>query len=56
MSNTIFVALDDAHWRDREALFEAMRQLDAAREALRSVAAEMIATDKSISPAERRAG
>jgi len=36
-SNTIFVALYEAHWRDREALFEAMRQLDVARDALRSI-------------------
>lgn len=38
-SNTIFVALYEAHWRDREALFEAMRQLDVAREALQLVTA-----------------
>ncbi|MDZ5695666.1 hypothetical protein [Chelativorans sp. M5D2P16] len=32
-TNTIFVALFEAHCRDREVLFAAMRRLDAAREA-----------------------
>lgn len=32
--NTIFVALYETHWRDREALFTAMRDLDTASEAL----------------------
>ncbi|WEX08537.1 hypothetical protein [Chelativorans sp. AA-79] len=33
-ANTIFVALYETHWCDREALFTAMRDLDAACEAL----------------------
>lgn len=33
-TNTLFVALFETHQRDREALFEAMRQLDAARMSL----------------------
>lgn len=52
-SNTIFVALYETHWRDREALFEAMRRLDKAREELR--AAEMIAMDKNTSSIARSA-
>ncbi len=32
--NTAFVAVYEAHWRDREALFAAMRELEAAVEAL----------------------
>lgn len=32
--NTLFVALYEAHWQDREALFKAMRDLDAAYEEL----------------------
>lgn len=35
-SNSIFIALWEAHLGDREALFAAMRELDEAREALRS--------------------
>lgn len=38
-TNSIFVALWEAHLGDREALFAAMRRLDEAREALRSSAA-----------------
>lgn len=52
-SNTIFVALYETHWRDREALFEAMRRLDKAREELR--AAEMTAMDKNTSSIARSA-
>ncbi len=33
-TNTVFVALYDSHWRDREELFSAMRQLDDAYRAL----------------------
>lgn len=33
-TNTVFVALYDSHWRDREELFSVMRQLDAAYRAL----------------------
>ena len=33
-TNIIFVTLYEAHWRDREALFEAMRRLDEARQTL----------------------
>ncbi|GAA4127657.1 hypothetical protein ACFFTN_03615 [Aminobacter aganoensis] len=40
--NTLFVDALDMHRRDKEALFEAMRQLDAAREALRLVAAAVV--------------
>ncbi|WP_295813675.1 hypothetical protein [uncultured Nitratireductor sp.] len=36
--NTIFVALFDAHCRDRETLFETMRELDEACCELRAVA------------------
>ncbi|MFC5384720.1 hypothetical protein ACFPLB_01940 [Aquamicrobium segne] len=35
-TNIIFVTLYEAHWRDREALFEAMRRLDEAREELQT--------------------
>ncbi|MCO5159288.1 MAG: hypothetical protein M9945_21535 [Aquamicrobium sp.] len=41
-TNSIFVALYDAHLRDREALFSALRGLDEARAALRPGAAEDI--------------
>lgn len=37
-ANTVFVALYEAHWRDREALFAVMRDLDAACEALHAFA------------------
>lgn len=37
-SNIIFISLYDAHWRDREALFEAMRRLDEACGELRAPA------------------
>ncbi|PWK70795.1 hypothetical protein [Aminobacter sp. AP02] len=36
--SSMLVALLDIHRRDREALFEAMRQLESAREALRAAA------------------
>ena len=36
-TNTVFVALYEAHQRDREALFAAMRRLDTATEALRKI-------------------
>ena len=36
-TNSLFVALFEAHQRDRETLFEAMRQLDAARMYLTSL-------------------
>ena len=36
--SSMFVALLDIHRRDRETLFEAMRQLETAREALRMIA------------------
>lgn len=35
-TNTFFIGLYDIHQRDRETLFAAMRQLDAAQVALRS--------------------
>lgn len=53
-TNTIFVALWEAHLRDREALFTAMRQFEDAREALRRIATGMGAGDGS--PDRRRAG
>ncbi|MEO5758280.1 MAG: hypothetical protein ABIQ51_15630 [Mesorhizobium sp.] len=37
-TNTIFVGLYEAHLRDREAMFAAMRQLDMAREVRRAIA------------------
>lgn len=37
--SSMFVALLDIHRRDREALFEAMRRLETARETLRVAAA-----------------
>lgn len=39
-SNNIFAMLYETHWRDREALFDAMRRLDAARETLRLLAVD----------------
>jgi hypothetical protein len=36
-SNDIFVMLYEAHWNDREALFDAMRRLEGARETLRVI-------------------
>ena len=51
-TNTIFVALYEAHLSDREALFAAMRRLDEARESLRAIATGIAATD---GPADRRA-
>lgn len=40
--STLFLDALDMHRRDKEALFEAMRQLDAAREALRLAAAIVV--------------
>lgn len=37
-TNTIFIALYEAHLRDRETLFSAMRRLDEAQAALRTLA------------------
>lgn len=53
-TNTIFVALYEAHLSDREALFATMRRLDEAREALRAVAAGTAAPDSP--PIRRTAG
>lgn len=39
-TNLFFVALHEAHQRDREALFAAMRRLDCATEALRAIERE----------------
>jgi hypothetical protein len=36
-TNTVFIALWEAHLRDRELLFSVMRDLDAAREELRRI-------------------
>ncbi|WP_090329471.1 hypothetical protein [Nitratireductor aquibiodomus] len=44
-SNTIFVALFDAHCRDREALFETMRELDEACGELHVMAGGMQAAE-----------
>lgn len=41
-TNSIFVALYEAHLRDRESLFSALRGLDEARAALRPGAAESV--------------
>lgn len=43
-TNSIFVALYEAHLRDRETLFSALRGLDEARAALRPGAAENVRT------------
>ncbi len=40
-TNTIFVACWEDHLRDREALFETMRRLDAARDELRRIVARL---------------
>lgn len=40
--STLFVAALDIHRRDREALFEAMRQLETAREVLRLAASTVV--------------
>ncbi|MGF7009357.1 hypothetical protein [Aminobacter sp. BE322] len=40
-TNSIFIALWEAHLSDREALFAAMRKLDEAREALQSGASDL---------------
>ncbi|MCV0379531.1 hypothetical protein [Nitratireductor sp.] len=40
-ANTLFVALFDAHCRDREKLFEAMRELDEACRELHAASAGM---------------
>lgn len=53
-TNSIFVALYDAHLRDREALFSALRDLDEARAALRPGAAEQAAADAARAAADGR--
>lgn len=53
-TNSIFVALYDAHLRDREALFSALRDLDEVRAALRPGAAEQVATDTIRAAADGR--
>lgn len=45
-TNIVFVTLYEAHWHDREALFEAMRRLDEARDELRAAAAERTMRNK----------
>lgn len=40
-TNSMFIALWEAHLSDREALFAAMRKLEEAREALRSDASDL---------------
>ncbi|QPC94663.1 hypothetical protein GA829_30935 [Mesorhizobium sp. INR15] len=51
-TNTIFVGLYEAHLRDREALFAAMRELDMARDARRAIATGP--TDGAIPFADRK--
>lgn len=53
-TNTIFVALWEAHLHDREALFATMRRLDAAREELRRVVAAFGAAGDPATPSGRR--
>ncbi|MAS14287.1 MAG: hypothetical protein CMH69_13350 [Nitratireductor sp.] len=56
-SNTIFVALFDTHCRDREALFEAMRELDEACGELHVMTAGMKAIEGCMrSPSEHLRG
>lgn len=53
-TNTIFVALWEAHLHDRETLFAAMRSLDDAREELRRIVAAFGAKGDSATPTGRR--
>jgi len=53
-TNTIFVALWEAHLHDREALFAAMRRLDAAREDLRRMVAPFGVAGDLETPSGRR--
>lgn len=53
-TNTIFVACWESHLRDREALFETMRRLDAAREELRRIVARFGQPDRPRGPLDRR--
>ncbi len=52
-TNTIFVALREAHLHDREILFAAMRCLDEARKELRRVVAVLGATGGPAMPSGR---
>lgn len=55
-TNSIFVSLYEEHLRDREALFEAMRRLDEAQQALRDIAAGIGPTPEREGPGRLPAG
>jgi hypothetical protein len=55
-TNIIFVALYEAHLRDREVLFEAMRKLDDARAGRGAGSTEMKTTNRNGLVARQLAG